>query len=544
MDYQHLPLPTKGKMCKAIYIEQQIPNYKGNPLIEALPRILTTIEAMRKLAHYPDYNESMRKWSNEHRYHLIEDIVRFFTPLNIHIDLERRISRVIRTGYIERNPLKTSFWQKNGKRAKKVSEDSISQYGDDDDDFHSTSAYGFNIVGVSGIGKSLAVERVLRLYPQVIHHNNYVGQNFTFSQIVWLKIDCPFDGGLKGLCINFFQTVDSILGTAYHKNYASKSRTTDEMLPYMALVAANHGIGVLTIDEIQRLSLAKSGGIEKMLNFFVQLVNTVGVPVTLVGTYKSLSVFDGNFSQMRRGTGQGDLVWDRMKEDKEWELFVKALWHFQYTQKVCSLDENSALIEVLYEETQGITDLAVKAYMLAQERAIETGKELVDSSIIRSVCRDKFRILRPALDALKSKMKNALARFEDAYPKFLDQFIIDASRTDSPSESPQIEGEITSDPQIRNLLNNKSKDKSSNATKKGKSNNESSYSFISYENWLKKTTDKYRKSNDSRVLLPAIFASLNNVTNKSIHAALNEAGFIKSGNEFYQEEIRHDWLLS
>lgn len=271
--------------------------------------------------------------------------------------------------------------------------------------FHSTSAFGFNIIGISGTGKSLAAERDLRLYPQVIHHSEYHGRKFTFSQIVWLKIDCPFDGSLKGLCINFFQTVDIILGTSYHKNYGSKSRNTDEMLPYMALVAANHGIGVLVIDEIQRLSLAKSGGIEKMLNFFVQVVNTVGVPVILVGTYKSLSVFEGNFSQMRRGTGQGDLVWDRMKLDKEWNLFVKALWHFQYTRKVCLLEDNTDLAKILYEETQGITDLAVKAYMLAQERAIETKKELVDASIIRSVCRDKFRILRPALEALKSKTK-------------------------------------------------------------------------------------------------------------------------------------------
>lgn len=542
MDYQRLILPIKGKVRIAIYREQQISNYIGNPLIEALPRILSTEEAMKRLAHYPDYKESKRKLPNEQRYHELEDIVRFFTPLNIHVDLERRISRVIRTGYIERNPMKTSFWQENGKKAAKVNEDSISQYGDDDE-FHSTSAYGFNMVGISGIGKSLAVERVLRLYPQVIHHSEYHGRKFTFSQIVWLKIDCPFDGSLKGLCINFFQTVDSILGTSYHKNYASKSRNTDEMLPYIALVAANHGIGVLVIDEIQRLSLAKSGGVEKMLNFFVQVVNTVGVPVILVGTYKSLSVFDGNFSQMRRGTGQGDLVWDRMKLDKEWNLFVKALWHFQYTREVCSLDENPELIEVLYEETQGITDLAVKAYMLAQERAIETKKELVDASIIRSVCRDKFRILRPALEALKSKTKNALTRFEDAYPQFLEQFIEESTKPsakNSSSEPPQVEGEIANDPQIRTLLRKNKKDKDSN---KSLPDNEDSYigdeqpdSLISFESWMEKTRKKLQPCEEKKAILPGILASLDNANNKVIHATLKEAGFIRSGSEFMLED--------
>lgn len=453
MDFEKLILPTRGRVVKAIYRENTIPTYVGNPLIDALPSILSTEKAMKELAYYPDYDESMRDLPKHERYHLLEDIVRFFTPLNIHIDLERRFSRVIRVGYIERNPMKTSFWRGNKKRVSKVNNESYSQY-DRCDDFHSTSAYGFNMVGISGIGKSLAVERILRLYPQIIHHIKYQGKNFTYSQMVWLKLDCPFDGSLKGLCINFFQAVDILLGTSYHKNYGSRNRTTDEMLPDMALVAANHSIGVLIIDEIQRLSLSKSGGVEKMLNFFVQVVNTVGVPVVLVGTYKSLSVFEGNFSQMRRGTGQGDLVWDRMKPDKEWTNFVESLWYFQYTRQSCSLEDHPEIIDVLYEETQGITDLAVKAYMLTQERAIETDGEMVTTSIIRSVIKDKFRMLEPALKALKSKTKNALARFEDAYPQFLEQYVKKSlkSTRKNPSEKWQIEGVITSEPEIRVLL--------------------------------------------------------------------------------------------
>lgn len=537
MDYEKLILPIRGKVKKAIYIKQQIPAYVGNPLIEALPRILSSKEAMKKLAHYPYFDNSMRSLPDEQRLHMLEDIVRFFTPLNVHIDLERRISRVIRTGLIERNPLKNNFWQKNLELSNAIKEDSISQYGDDDDNFHSTSAYGFNVIGVSGIGKSLAIERIIRLYPQIIHHSKYKENNFTFSQIVWLKLDCPFDGSIKGLCINFFQTIDTILGTSYYKNYGSRSRNTDEMMPYMALVAANHGIGVLVIDEIQRLSLIKSGGNEKMLNFFVQLVNTVGIPVILVGTYKSLSVFDGNFSQLRRGTGQGDLVWDRMKKDKQWELFVKALWHFQYTKKVCSLTDNPEQIDVLYEETQGITDLAVKAYMLAQERAIETKKEMITASIIRSVCRDKFQMLQPALEALKGKTKNALARFEDAYPQFLEQFIENSASDKDSAKSIHIEGEIASDPVIRKAL------KCENSNKVVENEDaelitEIQSSLMNLEVWLKKMENAERvSSNSKQAVLPKILSSLSEVNNKTIHATLKQNGFIKSGMEFMSGDI-------
>jgi hypothetical protein len=58
----------------------------------------------------------------------------------------------------------------------------------------------------------------------------------------------------------------------------------------MANVAAVLGLGVLVIDEIQRLNEASSGGAAKMLNFFGQMVNQFSVPVVLVGTFKANTV--------------------------------------------------------------------------------------------------------------------------------------------------------------------------------------------------------------------------------------------------------------
>jgi hypothetical protein len=210
------------------------------------------------------------------------------------------------------------------------------------------------------------------------------------------------------------------LGTNYHPNYGGRRRLLDEMLSEMARVAANHCLGVLVIDEIQRLSQAGSGGAERMLNFFVQLVNTIGVPVVLIGTYKALALLSGEFSQMRRGTGQGDLIWDRMVRDEQWRLFVESLWHFQYTRKRRTLQDDPALSEVLYDESQGITDFAVKLYLFAQERAIESGKEEVTAAVIRSAAKDKLRLPQAVLDALRRGNQRVLERYEDVYPAILE----------------------------------------------------------------------------------------------------------------------------
>lgn len=212
---------------------------------------------------------------------------------------------------------------------------------------------------------------------------------------------------------------------SYYQNYAQGRRTVDELIPHMARVAANQSLGVLVIDEIQNLSEAKSGGHRKMLNFFVQLINTIGLPVVLVGTYKAMSVLSGEFRQIRRGTGQGDLVWDPMKEDEVWQFFVESLWRYQYVQKPCSLTPE--LSHTLYYETQGITDFAIKVYMLAQLRAITTGLELVTKSTIQSVTRDSLRLATPVLSALKSGNLEKLLKYDDVHPIDIEPFVEEAT---------------------------------------------------------------------------------------------------------------------
>lgn len=404
--------------AKAEYKEQVLPEYAGNPLIEALPPIWSPDKVVKMLAYDPEWNEGEREMDAGYRFHCIWRLFRYFQPLDTHIDIEQRISRAIRQGYIGKNPLSSPYVQllNAGYEMVQNHTDEFSRYYTG-----SSTAFGFTVIGISGVGKTTAMQRILSLYPQVIQHSNYAGKPLCITQLSWLKIDCPFDGSLKGLCMNFFDEVDRVLGTDYMKKFLRGNHTIDALLPRMAQIATSHCLGMLVIDEIQHLSLAKGGGSDKMLNFFVTLVNTIGVPVVLIGTTKAMSILQGDFRQARRGSGQGDLLWDRMENNKFWNILIDSMWKNQWTRKRIELTDE--LRQVIYEESQGIIDIAIKLYAMVQIKAIATGKESFSAKDFREAAAEKLRLVKPMLDALRSGDKKKIFQYEDIAPISIDDYI-------------------------------------------------------------------------------------------------------------------------
>jgi hypothetical protein len=524
----------KGRSVRAVYCKPECPDHEGNPLLEALPPILTDDQSMIRLAYYPAYTDNQRKAPSHIRYLLIQNGLKFFAPLEIHIDLQRRISNLLRIGYVGRNPLERGFW--HNCRAKVESFDQYSEQYRQQPDHLPSAAAGFNIIGPSGVGKSFSVERVLSLTPQVIHHNRFRKRDFTYSQLVWLKLDCPFDGNPRGLCLQFFKSVDGILGTNYYRIYTTRRHIQDELLSNIATVAAAHCLGVLVIDEIQRLSLARSGGAALMLNFFVQLINIIGVPIVLIGNYKALSILSGDFSQMRRGTGQGDLIWGLMEKDAQWDLFVESLWRFQYTnkkytplQRVSKTAKTlTTLSDVLYEETQGITDFAVKVYMFAQERAIDSGKEAITEAIIRSAAKDKLRIPRGVLQALKTKDTRVLEQYEDLYYKAFKSYLYQRPDT------VELSDRITPAPEIKLLIEPSAAQLEQSALTVSESKGGVSSTRDPRPNVHTSIKPGKSKPPQTKGELSKIVAALGHEDDVTAHEALQRAGYIRSPNEYFR----------
>ncbi|NRD76569.1 ATP-binding protein [Bacillus sp. BRMEA1] len=388
----------------ANYSEQVIEEYKGNPLIEALPPIYSKEEVIGKLSYYPMFDVSEREMESHHRFHLIQRLFNIFQVFPNHLILNDKIGTLIRQGYVGRNPMKPEYARSFSEKLPDIQNDIW---------INDTSPKSMSCIGIPGAGKSSSITRILNCcYPQVLIHSDYRGNPFSSTQLVWLQLNCPHDGSVKGLVNQFFISIDNILGTDYFNKFGRSNKlSVNTLMPIMTTVCRGINLGFLCIDEVQHLSL-KGVGAKLMLNFFVTLSNILSIPICLIGTPSAMNVLQREFRQARR-SGQSDMIFNRMENDAYWRLFIETLWNYQWVRKPVDLTDE--FVDVLYESSQGILDICLKTYALAQTRSIATGREELSPRLISQVASENLKLVQPMLRALRSGDIHEIAKYEDIY---------------------------------------------------------------------------------------------------------------------------------
>ena len=162
----------------------------------------------------------------------------------------------------------------------------------------------------------------------------------------------------------------------------------------MRQIAATHFLGILFIDEIQRLDLSKTGGSAPLLHFFQDLRTGLRVPVVEIGTYKAGKLFTKEMKDARRASENGLLEFRRpLNRTKEWDDFVRRIWVYQWVQHP-----------------------VVLLFKLAQQRAMWDGSETIDIALLKRVYDDSLTLLHPAMDELRKNTVESLSTYEDLLP--------------------------------------------------------------------------------------------------------------------------------
>lgn len=235
--------------------------YPGNPYVEALPPMLAGQELIRALASVPLYSTSDRDRSTGERLQLLSALYEFYQPLTMTLDLYCEVYNAMQHCYGQYTPQREAASLQQGYAAMQGKAVAASIGGGN----------SFSVVGVSGLGKSTALQRVLSLFPQIIHHERYNGQMLCCQQIPYLVVQTPHDGSVKAMILDIYLQLDTLLGTSYQHYALAHKLTLDVLVSQLnQIVRVNH-VGLLVIDELQNIAYRKNG--IRFINFLVQLIN-------------------------------------------------------------------------------------------------------------------------------------------------------------------------------------------------------------------------------------------------------------------------------
>jgi SpoVK/Ycf46/Vps4 family AAA+-type ATPase len=365
-----------------------------NPFIECLPEILDQRAFFSKITEKPAMTPGSSLIENLSFISMIRENI--FIPFTYHYFLYIKIQNIIRANYQTRTSLE---WIKSLLKTKKWYDQPNQQ-----PPFNRRSTLGLTVLGVSGMGKTTSLDKILNLFQQVIVH-----RNLGIKQVVYLKIDCTIKGSTKQICRSFFDELDRVTG----ENYTQKTMKDPEekLIIQMANKAILHQLGVLVIDEVHNLATVSPTSRQTVLNFFKLLTNKIGIPIIYVGTDEAVPILFGNYQTASRTQGVGMQVLDRFKEDdEEWNYLLEKLWDCQVFKNPGKISKE--VKRMYYSQSQGIIRELIQVHCNAQEITLYNNGKAITADHIKAT-QQMLNGTSRAMAGLRNSNRTTLSHFND-----------------------------------------------------------------------------------------------------------------------------------
>lgn len=397
--------------------------YRGNPLIAACGDILNETELALRLSRYPSVPQNMTDIPFELRRHMVPSLRQLHIASPEGIRIAHTIDVTLRQGYVARKPGTSSFF---------------------DGFYHNppiiSQQIAAAVVGMSGSGKTAAIESSLNIIPVSVVHEKMPGFVSSFKQLLWIKIDAPESGKLVDLASNLMEATDLALGTQYFKNSLKKERKVgSEMFREWLGIAKKHVLGLIVIEEIQNLfkldtlkerRKRKKDDYEKSelrivedvtLKLLLTVTNTWRIPIMIAGTHDGLAAFKMRFSTSQRLATDGyhEIHPPLKADDKIFsEIIFPTLVKYQWVnQKLPNTDEFRQLV---FDLSLGIPRIYINLWIAAHRVCFDRKEDSLTFQHFKEAFNKYLHPLIPALNALRSNDPYRIARYEDLYPRGQD----------------------------------------------------------------------------------------------------------------------------
>lgn len=341
-------------------------------IINLIPKMLTGNELKKAMTYLPEYNNNIRKENEAIRLMSLSDLYKIYVPSNMSLEIYSKLYLALLRSLQKKTTLDAIIQQNENHKAILQQEYNGILGGSD----------SFTIIGPSGIGKSSAINKSIKL----ITENKIIELDKPYTKIIpCIIVQCPFDASVKGLLLEILRKVDEYINSTYYKNAVKARATIDMLIGSVSQVALNH-IGLIVVDEIQNVVNNKHG--KNLISMLTQLINNSGVSICMVGTPECIPFFEQDMKLARRSLG---LKYDKLEYNQYFYDLCNILFKYQYTKN--NTEIQNYIVEWLYEHSSGIISVVVSLIHDAQEISILNGNENIDIKSLNEAYKNRLSML-------------------------------------------------------------------------------------------------------------------------------------------------------
>ena len=339
-------------------------------LLNQLSPMKTGTELLSEMTVLPAYDPNIRAQPSTVRLMALSDLYNIYIPSSMSVEIYSKLYLALLRSLQKKEGIAAQI-QRNENHKRIIQRESNSILG---------GADSFTIVGMSGIGKSTAINRAIELITE-----KGILENSHTKIIPCVVAQCPHDSSVKGLLLEILRKVDLFLDSDYYQKALKNRVTTDQIIGNVSQIALNH-IGLLVVDEIQNVVNNRNG--KTLVAMLTQLINSSGISICMVGTPECAIFFEQAMQLARRALG---LYYSSVEYDQFFCDFCATLFQYQYVKNQTELSDS--IVRWLYDHSGGIISIVVSLIHDAQELAILNGTETLNLDTLNEAYTKRLTML-------------------------------------------------------------------------------------------------------------------------------------------------------
>ena len=355
-------------------------------LLNQLSPMKTGTELLSEMTVLPPYDPKIRLQSATTRLMALSDLYNIYVPSSMSVEIYSKLYLALLRSLHKKEGISAQI-QRNENHKRLCQRESNSVIGGSD---------SFTIIGMSGIGKSTAINRAIELITE-----KGILENSHTKIIPCVVAQCPHDSSVKGLLLEILRKVDTFLDSDYYPKALKNRVTTDMLVGNVAQISLNH-IGLLVVDEIQNIVNNKNG--KALVAMLTQLINSSGISICMVGTPECAQFFEQAMQLARRALG---LYYSAVEYDQFFYDFCATLFQYQYVKNKTEFSDG--IIQWLYDHSGGIISVVVSLIHDAQEIAILNGTETLNLDTLNEAYQKRLSMLHAYISPPKPAQKKKKA---------------------------------------------------------------------------------------------------------------------------------------